>query len=290
MNVLRVLLFGCVGNFLMFGVELAWGIWSGSNALIADSLHLASDAVAWGIAGWAEWFSRRGASERYTFGREKAHAFVAVLSVCLLAFVVVRDIIPEAVGRFSAPHPVLSTPMLVVAIIGGLWNLLLRVLLPGVGRAHHVRSARLHVDFDLLSSAVVVAAALAIKASGWLWWDSAGSLAIAALIGIPASSTFRAAMDELLDKAPPFPWEAFQRVMRSLPGVLDFHEVHLRQVGEHTSMTLHVIRDPGVPQEDIDRRLEEIFHGWFKVGHHTVRTEVTDCGEMCVFLPPAPTR
>lgn len=283
MGIGTLLLLGCLGNSVMFGVELLWGIWSGSMALVADSLHLASDAVAWGLAGLAEWFSRRGASRRYTFGREKANALAAGLGVLLLAFVVIRDVIPEAVGRLSDPQAILSTPMLIVAVIGGLWNLLLLILLPERGGALHIRSARLHGAFDFLGSVVVVAAAALIKATGWFWWDSVGSLAVVAMVAIPAWATFRAALEVLLDKAPPFPWEEFERFLGQVRGVQGWHEVHLWPVGGQRSLTIHILRDPNITQETLDAALKPILHKRFRIAHHTIRTELVRCDEACMF-------
>ncbi len=283
-----VLVAGCVGYFAVSLVVFLLGRRSGSVALVAEAVHLASDGVAVGIALWAELFAKRDISERYTFGRWKAKALAAVGSVLVLAFVVVRDILPETLSKFWEPQPIRSTLVLLVAIGVFGWNALLKFLFRNAPHEHHFRGARLKVNFDFYGVLLIVAAALAIKLTGWLWLDAVASFLVVAAFSIPTWRTFAAARDELLDKAPPFPWAEFRRVMRSVLGVVDFHEVHLRQVGGHVSMTLHVIRDPAVPQEDIDRRLEEVFHGLFKISHHTIRTEVEYCGEVCVFLQPTP--
>lgn len=123
-----------------------------------------------GIAFWAEWFATREDDlERYTFGRGKTKALAAIGSVLVLAFVVMRDILPEAVLRLWEPQPVRSLLMLGVALGIFGWNALLKLLLRSAPHEHHFRGSRLKVNFDFYGALFVAVAALLIRVTGWLW-------------------------------------------------------------------------------------------------------------------------
>ena len=280
---MRILGIGFFGNIVMFAVELGGGMWSGSWALVADSLHLLGDAAAMGVALWADWFSRGKTSAGYTFGREKSKALAAVISVSLLTFIICWSVVPEAVGRILAPQPVMVVEMFLIGVLGLAWNAWLGFKLRKSEHAHHLASARLHVELDLAASVFVVIAAILTWVTGWPRWDAVASVAAVGCIAGAIWPTFSAARDELLDKAPPFPWEEFEMKLRAVPGLRGWHDMHLRRVRGHWSMTMHVESEPGIPPSDIDLRLEDILHRQFGVSHHTIRIESEYCGERCVF-------
>lgn len=279
-----VLRLGFAGNLLFFILELIGGLWSGSWALITDALHLASDTLAMAIAWWAEWFSRQPSSARYTFGREKIKAFAALGSVLLLAFVVLRDILPEAIHRLFVPEAVKSLAMLGVALVGLGWNGWLRRKLGAVEvHQHHIQTARIHVDLDYFSSYGVVGAAAIMRlreSTGldpWLWLDPAASLMIVAVIAASSWPRVQGAVEELIDKAPPFPWEEFERAVLGVKGVVSCHELHLRAFGKERSLTAHILRSKEVPQESVDEAIEPIIHN-HGITHHTIRVETVVSG------------
>lgn len=93
---------GIVGNMALAVVKAAVGIWSQSQALIADAAHSASD-----VAGsFAVWVGLRAAArppdEDHPYGHGKAESIAAII-VAVLLFLVGLEIGRSALESFFAP-------------------------------------------------------------------------------------------------------------------------------------------------------------------------------------------
>lgn len=237
---MKILKIGFWGNFAFFLLELAGGLWSGSLALLSDAAHLAGDTITMRIAWWAEDFAKRPAGG-YSYGRERVKALASVVIVTFLSTLVVTVILPEAVGRFRQPKPILELPMIIIAFVGLLWNGWLRKRLGGAHKhEYHIHGAKLHVDLDFLSSIGVVAAAGLIWWTGYTWFDPLASILVIGVIMWGGIRTLLNASTELLDLVPPFDWSGLDYALRQIQGVQNWHHSHLRRIGGKYSMTLHV--------------------------------------------------
>ena len=91
------LAFGLVAGF--FGVELGFGLWSGSLALLSDAGHMAADVVALGAALVATLIAtRKDTTGTRTFGSYRAEVFASGLTV-LIMLGVSAYVVAEAIGR-----------------------------------------------------------------------------------------------------------------------------------------------------------------------------------------------
>ncbi|WP_370454546.1 cation diffusion facilitator family transporter [Geobacillus sp. C56-T2] len=93
---------GIVGNLILAAVKAAVGLWSQSQALIADAAHSASD-----VAGsFAVWVGLRAAArppdEDHPYGHGKAESIAAII-VAVLLFLVGLEIGRSAFLSFFAP-------------------------------------------------------------------------------------------------------------------------------------------------------------------------------------------
>ena len=160
--------------------EVVGGLLSNSLALLADAGHMLSDAGALGLALFANWFSRRPATSRHTFGYYRAEILAAVVNAGSLIAIAVFIFI-EAYRRFQEPHEVAGGIMVGVAIGGLVVNLAGLWLLHG-GRDENLnaKGAWLHVMTDTLGSVQAIVAGGLILAFGWNWLDPLASV----LIGI----------------------------------------------------------------------------------------------------------
>ena len=175
---------------------------SGSLALLADAGHMTTDAV--GIAGalGAVTLAQRPARGRRTFGWQRVEILAAVANGLLLVAVAVFVLI-EAIRRIGDPPEVESGPMLVIAGIGLVVNLVsLAVLHRGRAQSLNVRGAYLEVLADALGSVAVIVAALVILGTGWTPADTVASIVIGCLVLPRALHLLRDALDVLLEAAP----------------------------------------------------------------------------------------
>lgn len=190
----------------MMIVEIAAGIWTGSMALLADGIHMATHAGALGVAAFAYWFARRHADNpRYTFGTGKVGDLAGFASALVLAIFAI-GIAVESIQRLVSPLAIAYTEAIWIAVLGLAVNLVSAWLLGadhhhghGHEHGHHghhepdhhdhahadnnLRSAYFHVLADALTSVLAIAALLAGRYLGWIWMDAAMGVVGAIVIG-----------------------------------------------------------------------------------------------------------
>jgi len=153
------------------GVEVVAGVLTGSLSLLADAGHMLTDVAGLVLALAAMKFAERRPSPRRTWGYHRVEILAALTNALVLA-AVAGFILTEAWERFQSPHPVASVPVLAVAAVGLLVNLVGALLLHRGSKASlNVRGAYNEVLADALSSVGVIAGAAVITATGWLWVD-----------------------------------------------------------------------------------------------------------------------
>ena len=171
--------FALIAVFLVVEVVAAFA--TNSLSLLSDAGHMLTDLVGLGMALAAIHVANRGSrrSDR-TFGLYRLEILAALANAVLL-FGVGAFVLYEAVERIRQPVDVAGGAMLVVAVLGGIANLVGLVLLRnGAKESLNVKGAHLEVMADLLTSAGVVLAALIILVTGW----EAADPVIAAGIGL----------------------------------------------------------------------------------------------------------
>ena len=172
--------FGITTAFMI--AEVAGGLLSGSLALLADAGHMTTDAAALALAWTAVRASERPADRRRTYGYHRFQVLASLVNgLGLIAIVVFLAV--EAVRRLFDPAPIAAMPMLLVASLGLLANLVSFSILHRGDRDNlNLRAATLHVMSDLLGSIGAILAAVVILATGWTPIDAILSVLIALLM------------------------------------------------------------------------------------------------------------
>lgn len=142
--------------------EIVGGLLTGSLALLADAAHMLTDAGGLALALIAIRFAERPATPQKTFGYVRAEILSALVNSVVLLLLAVY-ILYEAYRRFLSPPEILSGPMLVVAGIGFVVNLIsMRLLAGGSSESLNVKGAYFEVLSDMLGSLGVITAALIV--------------------------------------------------------------------------------------------------------------------------------
>ncbi|MGO4536122.1 cation diffusion facilitator family transporter [Leifsonia sp. 2MCAF36] len=218
---------GIVAAVLVVEVAGAW--LSGSLSLLADAGHMLSDLAGLVIALVATVVAARPATDRQTFGYQRAEVFGALINGLILVVVAVAVTV-GAIGRLVGGEPeVHSVPMLIVAVIGLVANFgALLLLRPAAGHSINMRGAYLEVLGDLVGSATVIVAAVVILTTGFVAADAIASLLIAVLIVPRAFSLLRDVVRVLSEAAPADTDVAEIRDhILGTPGVVAVHDVHV---------------------------------------------------------------
>lgn len=141
-------------------VEISYGYWTNSMALLADGYHMASHVFALGLAWVTYVVSRKYAkTEKSSFSKSKLLALSGFSSAIMLLVVAITMAI-ESVQRFINPLEIKFEEAIIVAIIGLIVNALSAVFLHDKheNHDHNMRSAYLHVLADGLTSVTAIIA------------------------------------------------------------------------------------------------------------------------------------
>lgn len=259
-------------------LELIGGLLTGSLALLADAGHMLTDVAALGLSLGAAWLARRPPTPRRTFGLYRAEILAALVNgASLLALALM--IVWEALARLHAPPQVQSGPLLIIALIGLVANLLAGgVLLRSDHTNLNVRSAYLHVLGDALGSVGVLLAGALIALFDWYLADPLLSLVLSALLLWSAWRLLRETVDILLEAAPrSLDVRAIQRVLSSAPGVADVHDLHVWSVASNFVALSGHVRLQAAPDcrehQQILRHLRQLLRERFGIRHVTLQLE-----------------
>lgn len=224
--------FVLIGGF--FVVEAVAGIWTNSLALLSDAAHMLTDVIGIGMAlaaiQLASRFERRRdeARSRHTFGLYRLEILAAFVNALLL-FGVAFWVLIEAARRLTDGPEVLGTPMLVVAALGLLANIVAFLLLrAGSKESLNVEGAYLEVLADTVGSVGVIVAAVLLQLFGWAWVDPVIGAAIGLWILPRTWHLGRRAVRILLQAAPEgVDIDELADRLASLDGVVDVHDLHV---------------------------------------------------------------
>jgi cobalt-zinc-cadmium efflux system protein len=267
-------------------VEIVVGLLTNSLALVADAIHMVTDAGALGLAAFASWIAGKPATPQKTYGYYRVE-ILAALANGLLLVGSAGFIIYEAIRRLNAPQQVLGGPMLIVAVVGLIVNLVAVGLLHGrAGENLNVKGAFYEVVKDALGSVGVIIAGVVILTTDFTLIDPIVSILIALFILPRTWNLLTEAVDILLESTPPdVDLDAVRAAMGGVRGVESIHDLHVWTITpEFLTMSGHVVVEKGVDRTRAQRILEELndrLAGDFGIEHATFQIEYADmnCAE-----------
>ena len=230
--------------------QIAAGLWSHSQGLVADGLHTLSDLIADGIVFIANRNSHKGPDEDHQYGHAR-YENAASLGLGLLLIGAGAGMIWAAVESLRSPQG--PTPVhglaLVVALIAlvakeGLFRYMLSVA-KRIGSRMLVANAW-HARSDAISS-LVAAVGVAGNLMGYHWLDPVAACLVGAMIGRVGLRFGWEALNDLMDRAlPPSQVQAIRASLADTPGVISVHDLRTRVTGDQALVDAHIEVDPRV--------------------------------------------
>jgi cobalt-zinc-cadmium efflux system protein len=256
-------------------VEIIGGLLTGSLALLADAGHMLSDNLSLGVALFAAWLAGRPATPEKSFGYRRAEILAALANGVTLVAISIWVFV-EAYERFLEPADVLGTPMLAVAALGLLVNVVgATILYRSGGESLNVQGAMRHVFADALGSVGAMIAAAIIILTGWRYADPLISVAIGLLILGSSWTLLRDSTNILLEATPRgLNSEEVGRKMAAADGIIEVHDLHIWTITSgFPALSAHVLVGE---QEDCHarrRELEEILTREYGISHTTLQVD-----------------
>ncbi len=262
-------------------LELAVALLTGSLALLSDAGHLATDLAGLVMALAAIRIAASGrVATSLTYGWHRLE-ILAALGNSLLLLGIAGFVVFEAIRRLGAPPDLEPVPLLVVATIGLVVNLVTAALLrEGAEESINLEGARLEVLADAVGSVGVIVAALVILITGWTGADTVVALLVAAWVLPRALRLGYRALRVLVQAAPEgLDLSAVTGELAGLDGVASVHDLHAWTLTSGLDVASVHIRlrpdaDPHGVLHAVERALSED-HG---IGRTTVQLEPDDHG------------
>ncbi len=272
--------FGLIATF--FVVEAVGGFLTNSLALLSDAGHMLTDVIGMGMAlaaiQLASRFEQRDETGQHTFGLYRLEILAAFVNALLL-FGVALYVLIEAIRRITGEPEVLGIPMLVVATLGLVVNLVAFFLLrEGAEESLNVEGAYLEVLADTIGSVGVIIAAILLELFGWTWVDPLVGAGIGLWI-LPR--TFRLggqAVRILLQAAPPeVDLGRVHADLAGLAGVVDVHDLHVWTLtSDMENASAHLVVDVGTDMHRVLDQARDVLQKGHGIDHATLQLEPAD--------------
>lgn len=287
LNYNRAFAIGVGLNLAFVVVEIIFGLFANSLALLADAGHNFSDVLGLLLAWGASILGNRSPSPRRTYGFRRSSILAALLNALIL-LTAIGVITWEAVGRLFHPDTVATGTVMIVAFTGVIINTATALLFMR-GKEHdlNIRGAYLHMAADAAISLGVVAGGFVIAMTSWIWIDPVLSLAIAAAIGVATWQLLRQSLDLSLDAVPEqIDVPAVRSFLSDLSGVVEVHDLHIWAISTtETALTVHLVKPEATVDDDWLADISEDLRVRFNIGHATIQVENGSSKVPCRFAP-----
>lgn len=226
--------------------ELITAIVAHSLALFSDAGHMLTDAGAIAVALWAMRLAALPPSQRWTYGLKRAEILSAAANGITM-LVVSGIVLVEAIRRLTDTDPqVAGVPVLVVAAIGCLVNVVVAWLISQANRSSlNVEGAFQHILTDLLGFVGTLIAGIVIVTTGWTKADAIASLFVVVLMVRASWGLLRDSGHILLEGAPgTVDLDAVRSHLLELDHVVDVHDIHAWSITSGLpTLSAHLVLD-----------------------------------------------
>ncbi|MEG9447438.1 MAG: cation diffusion facilitator family transporter [Klebsiella quasipneumoniae] len=240
----RSTLVSVVVNIFLSALQIAVGIYSGSQGLIADGMHSFSDLLADGVVLVANKKSRRPSDHDHHYGHWRYENGASLVLGAILVLVGV-GMLWSAAGHLAQPQTI--PPVHSVA----LW-MALTALVVKEGLFRYMLAAARRLNSSLLianawharsdaASSLVVALGIIGNLAGFAWFDPLAALAVGLVITRMGYRFAATALHDLMDRAVDEETQrAIAGTLRAAARVAGLHDLKTRKAGDLVLVDVHL--------------------------------------------------
>jgi cobalt-zinc-cadmium efflux system protein len=259
-------------------IELAAGLLGNSVALLADAGHVFADVSGIALSAVAIRIANRDPTVGRSFGLYRIEILAATFNAVLL-LAIAGWVIWEGAGRLRSPAEVQAGPMIVVAGLALVANLLaLQLLRRGQAASLTMRATYLEVLGDAAGAGSVLIAGIVIAASGLRAADGLAAIVIGVLILPRTWRLLRDSLDVLLEATPKgVDMADVRRHILEAPGVAAVHDLHAWTITSGMNVvSAHVVLDDDADPGKLIDHLSDCLAGDFDIDHSTFQLETPE--------------
>ena len=255
--------------------ELLGGLFTGSIAILTDSIHDFGDAISIGVSYFLEKKSKKKPNNKYTYGYLRYSVFGSIITTTIL-FVGSVLVIFESIKRILNPVEINYNGMLILAIIGVIVNII-ATYTTKEGESLNQKAVNLHMLEDVLGWVVVLIGSIIMKFTSIAIIDPILSIFVAIFILFHAAKYMKQILDLFLEKTPDnINIDEIKQHLMQINGVQGVHHIHVRSLdGFKNFATLHIIVN------EYDSKIKNLVKEELKehnIGHSTIEMELNDEG------------
>ncbi len=271
----KILMIAIAVTFLFAIIEALGGWWANSLALLGDAGHMASDALALGIAAFAAWVAQKPPSSKHSYGLGRAEILAAWVSSLMLLIVSIV-VIAEAIERIHSPEHVKGGTVVIIAFLGLIVNGFVAWMLARGDRTLNMRAALLHVMGDFLGSIAALIAGAVIYKTGWFPIDPILSILIGLLILFSSLRILRESLLILMEGVPGhIEYSDVLNKMQNTPEVQAIHDLHIWTLSSGiVALSAHIHIENLNHWENALTNLRKLLKHDYSIDHVTLQPEL----------------
>ena len=256
--------------------EFVGGMFTGSVAILSDSIHDLGDAISIGASFFLEKKSKNHPDEKYTYGYARYSVLGGIITSLILLIGSV-SVIYNATIRIINPVEINYNGMIVFAIVGVCVNFFAAFFTRN-GKSLNQKAVNLHMLEDVLGWAVVLVGAFVMKFTNFTILDPIMSIGVALFIFVNSVINLKSAIDIFLVKTPHgISVNEIKAHLCEIDGILDVHHIHIWTMdGQSSYATMHIVADGDTHKIKSEAKKELAEHG---IIHTTL--ELEEDGEDC---------
>lgn len=294
------IVFYIVAGFL--ALEVVSGIMTGSLALLADAGHMVADVGGLALALFAISYSRKPPTPQRTFGFYRLEILAALANGVVLILISFY-ILYEAYWRIIEPHQIDVLPMIGVAGIGLVVNVVGILLLkghshnvslnsverdehtPGIDKDHfesekkdvdlNMQGAYLEVLSDTLGSVGIIIAGIVIYLTGYYLADPIVSIILALFIFPRTWRLLNKSLHILMEGVPGnISHEKVKNALLQIKGVTGVFELHIWTITSGlNALSAHVVVIDPSKSLEVLQEINSLLEKNFRITHATIQIE-----------------
>lgn len=257
-------------NLFFAFFEFMGGIFTGSIAIISDSIHDIGDALSIGVSFFLEKKSKKGPDEKHTFGyiRYSVMGSLITTAILLVGSIIV---ICSALKRLIMPVDINYNGMIVFAVIGTIVNLFAVYFTKG-GESLNQQSVNLHMLEDVFNWIIVLFGAIIMRFTNFGMLDSLLSILVALFVLISALKNLKSILDLFLEKTPDnISINEIKNELLKIKNIHDVYHIHVWSIdGYNNYATMHVTILKN--DKDIKRKIREKLYD-YNINHVTIEID-----------------
>jgi cation diffusion facilitator family transporter len=258
-----------VAALALTSFKIIIGIVTGSLGILAEAAHSSLDLIAALVTFFAVRISGRPPDEQHLYGHGKVENLSAMFETFLL-LATCAWIVYEAIQRifFKEVRMEVNIWAFIVMIASIIIDFSRSRILYRAAKKHNSQALEadaLHFSTDIWSSSVVLIGLTCVKLGEWVprltflsKADALAALGVAMIVIYVSVKLGLRTVQGLLDTAPPGKVEEIIKLVESVPGVTNCHNVRMRHSGPHLFIDVHVYIDGSLTLEEAHSITEKI--------------------------------